>query len=72
MIIENVKHSMEISVARCSEGNTAWSRVLVLTCSASSARAAMKPPAVISRLIPLCSSAIPASTSPAAAMKTVL
>ncbi len=49
MMIEKVKHSMEISVARFSEGNMFWSRVLVRTCKASSANAAINPPAIISR-----------------------
>lgn len=72
IIIEKVKDSMEISVARCFDGNIRCRIVFVLTCSVSSPNAAIKPPSVINRQMPECSRNTPESTNAAVTANTFL
>lgn len=58
IITENVKDSIDMSVARCSDGNMFCKRVLVRTWSASSAIDDIKPPSAIRTYKPECSSAM--------------
>ncbi|WP_175547879.1 hypothetical protein [Ruminococcus flavefaciens] len=49
IIIEKLKDSTDVRVARCSDGNIFCSLAFVLTCSASSPIAAIKPPKLLCR-----------------------
>ena len=61
--MENVKDSIDISVARCSDGNISCKIASVRTCNASSLHAATNPPSVISTATPVCSIKTPHKTS---------
>ena len=54
---------MDVSVARCSEGNISCKIALVRTCKASSSTAAINPPNAIIQHMPECSVSSPIRTS---------
>ena len=60
--MEKQKESIEVSVARCSEGNMLCKRAFVRTCKASSPIEEIKPPKAMTRYKDECSAKIPAST----------